>query len=174
MKCKYEFTNIFVAFKAQLENLFDTKIKVLRTDGGGEYIGSYLHIFLQNHGIVHQFSCPHTPEQNRVAKRKHRHITETCMTLLAHSNAPSKYWFEAFNTATYLINRMPLSRTSLKSSFELLFQKPPEYTHLKVFGCLCFPCLSSYRMNKLEFKSKPYVFWAIALLTRGIDASLLT
>ena len=48
---------------------------------------------------------------------------------------------------------MSLSRTFFKSSFELLFQKPPEYTHLKAFGCLCFPCLSSYRTNKLEFKS---------------------
>ena len=88
MKCKSEFTDIFVAFKAQVENLFDTWIKVLRTDGGGEYTGSYLHKFLQIHGIVYQFFCPHTPEQNGVAERKHRHITEIGMTLLAHSNVP--------------------------------------------------------------------------------------
>ena len=91
MKCKFDFTDIFFAFKAQVENLFDTRIKVLRTDGGGEYTSSLLSRSLQHYGIIHQFSYPHTPEQNGVAERKHRHIIETRLTLLTHSKVSSKY-----------------------------------------------------------------------------------
>jgi hypothetical protein len=30
--------------------------------------------FLVSHGILHHVSCPHTPQQNGVAKHKHHHI----------------------------------------------------------------------------------------------------
>jgi Integrase core domain len=34
---KDELVTVFSLFKAQVENLFDTKIKILQTDGGTEY-----------------------------------------------------------------------------------------------------------------------------------------
>ncbi|RVW89826.1 Retrovirus-related Pol polyprotein from transposon RE2 [Vitis vinifera] len=46
--------------------------------------------YLEAHGIVHQFSCPHTPQQNGRAERKIRHLVETGMALLAQSFLPSK------------------------------------------------------------------------------------
>ena len=59
---------------ALAENQFNTKIKGLQTEGGGEYKG--LVPLLQSCGIQHRVSCPYTPQQNGMAKRKHRHITE--------------------------------------------------------------------------------------------------
>jgi hypothetical protein len=57
------------------------------------------------------FSCRHTSQQNGAAGRKHRHIVETGLALLAHSSLPVCFWDETFLTACYhLINRMP-SRT---------------------------------------------------------------
>ena len=44
--------------------------------------------FLQNLGIMHRLSCPHTHEQNKSAKRKHRHIVETSLTLLPNASLP--------------------------------------------------------------------------------------
>lgn len=40
---------------------------------------------LSNKGVIHQKSCPHTPQQNGITKRKNPHILETTLTLLAES-----------------------------------------------------------------------------------------
>ncbi|KAB2607265.1 hypothetical protein D8674_006982 [Pyrus ussuriensis x Pyrus communis] len=50
------------------------------------------------HGIHHQLSCPHTPQQNGCAERKHRHIVETARTLLTVSQAP-RAWYEKLHAA---------------------------------------------------------------------------
>ncbi|XP_073261291.1 uncharacterized protein [Populus alba] len=44
---------------------------------------------------------------NAIAERKHRHITETGLTLMFHSNMPLHLWVDSFSTACYLINRLP-------------------------------------------------------------------
>ncbi|KAB2636177.1 hypothetical protein D8674_026711 [Pyrus ussuriensis x Pyrus communis] len=60
--------------------------KVYAGDGQwGEFTGSAFSSFLLQHGISHQYSCPHTPEQNGCVERKHRHLTETARTLLVAS-----------------------------------------------------------------------------------------
>jgi hypothetical protein len=66
-------------------------------------------------------SCPHTHQQNGSAERKHRHIVEIGLTLLAHAAMPLKFWDEAFTTATYLINRLPTRVIDNLSSLQRLF-----------------------------------------------------
>jgi hypothetical protein len=39
-----------------------------------------------------------------------------------------------------------------------LFNTPPDYTSLRVFGYKCFPLLRPYTAHKLEFRSKPCFF----------------
>src|SRR5581483_5246032 len=46
-----------------------------------------------------------------LVERRHRHVVETGLTLLAQSHVPQRFWHFAFDTAVYLINRMP-SRTN--------------------------------------------------------------
>jgi len=81
----------------------------------------------------------------------------TGLTLLAHSNVPFKYWEDAFDTACYLINCLP-SLTHPKSPFELLFNKLPDYTFLKTFGCECWPYLRPYNSHKFSYHSKSCLF----------------
>jgi histone deacetylase 1/2 len=57
-------------------------------------------------GISHHLSCPHAHQQNGSAERKHRHIVEVGLTLLAHASMPLKFWDEAFITDVFLINRL--------------------------------------------------------------------
>ncbi|KAM1135223.1 hypothetical protein TB2_044217 [Malus domestica] len=99
--------DIFIQFHAFIHNFFSVNIKVLQSDGGGEFVGSVLQKFLKTNGILHQMSCPYTPKQNGLAKRKNRHIVETAITLLQQASLPSKFWFHACAITTYLINRMP-------------------------------------------------------------------
>lgn len=57
-------------------------------------------------------------------------------------------------TATYLINSLPTLTLDNYSPFEKIFQKPPNYISLRVFGYLCYPWLTPYTKHKLESKSK--------------------
>jgi hypothetical protein len=67
-----------------------------------------LHTFFSKVGMCHHVSCPHAHQQNTLAERKHRHIVEASLALLAHDLL--KCWDDAFLAAIYLINRTP-SRT---------------------------------------------------------------
>ena len=146
----------FIRFKTTMENQAGTRIKILHSDGGGEFLK--FKPFLAKHGIIHQISCPYTAEQNGTAEQKHQHIVETWLTLMAKSLVPQKFWDHAFETAVFLINRLPSTNLKNKVPFEFLFHHPPNYTNLKVFGCECFPLLRPYNNHKLHFHSLPCVF----------------
>ena len=62
---------------------------MVQFDWGGEYRS--LNKFLQNCGITHHVSCPHTHQQNGVVERKHRHIMEIGLALLYHENFPLQF-----------------------------------------------------------------------------------
>lgn len=42
--------------------------------------------FFAQFGILHETTCPHTPQQNGLVERKHGHIVETAIALLQQSN----------------------------------------------------------------------------------------
>ncbi|KAB2636821.1 hypothetical protein D8674_027355 [Pyrus ussuriensis x Pyrus communis] len=65
---------------------------------GKEFVSTAFSQFLSSSGIHHQLTCPHTPEQNGCAERKHMHIVETARTLLATSKAP-RAWYAKLHTA---------------------------------------------------------------------------
>ena len=91
-------------------------------------------------------------------ERKHRHVVETSLTLLSHSSLPHHFWVDAFETACYLINRLPTPVLNNKSPFELLFQRTPDYSFLKIFGCACWPLLRPYNRNKIQFRFAQCIF----------------
>jgi histone deacetylase 1/2 len=99
-------------------------------------IKNYILIF-QKVGITHHVSCPHTHQQNGSAERKHRHIVEVGLSLLAQACMPLKFWDEAFLTATYLINRTPTRLLGFSTPYTSLFNEKPDYSSLRVFGCAC-------------------------------------
>jgi len=118
---KSEVFALFVKFHAFLCTQFSAKVKILQSDGGGEYTTSKFQSFLTINGIVHQKSCPYTPKQNGLAEKKHRHIVETAITLLQNAKLPNLFWFHACATATYLINRMPCVTLQMHFPYQLLY-----------------------------------------------------
>jgi histone deacetylase 1/2 len=141
---------MFQQFKLQVENQFDDNIKYVQSDNGGEF-KSFI-TFLQQAGIVHRFSCPYNSAQNGREERKHRHVVETGLAFLAHASLPMKFWQYAFQSATFLINRMPSKVLNNVSPYLTLFQKLPDYKSLRVFGCLCYPFIRPYNNHKLQYQ----------------------
>ncbi|KAJ0444423.1 putative RNA-directed DNA polymerase [Helianthus annuus] len=129
---------------------------------------------LSESGITYHISCPYTPPQNGVAERKNRHLSEVARALLFHSHLPKKFWYDAYATAAYLINRLPSPVIHYSSPFETLFGSSPDYSFLRTFGCLCYPFLGDTRMDKLSPKSIPCIFVGYAPSHLGYLCMILT
>ena len=59
-----------------MENQTGRKVKVLRSDNGGEDTSKEFKDYLESKGIKHQLSISGRPEQNGVAERMNRTLTE--------------------------------------------------------------------------------------------------
>jgi histone deacetylase 1/2 len=149
-------SRIFPQFKHLVEKKFHTKIKSIYSDNGGEFVA--LKQYFSIHRISHYTTTPHTPQQNGVSERHHRHLVETGLTLLHDASLPLSYWPHAFSIAAYLINRQPTPLLQNKTPFETLFRQPPNYLKLKKFGCRCFPLTKPYNTNKLQPKATTCLF----------------
>jgi len=165
LKHKSEVFQRFREFQSFVERKFDRKIIAMQSDWGGEY--ERLNSFFRQIGISHLVSCPHAHQQNGAAERKHRHIVEVGLSLLARSSMPLKYWDEAFLAATYLINRTPSKVLQFQTPLERLCQMKPDYMSLRIFGCACWPNLRPYNSHKLQFRSKQCAFLGYSNLHKG-------
>ncbi|KAG9444818.1 hypothetical protein H6P81_016158 [Aristolochia fimbriata] len=158
LSSKTEVPSVFAKFQILVENQFSSKIKVFQSDGGTEFMSKKFQDLLSSSGIHHNVSCPYTPQQNGLVERKHRHIVEMGLTLLAQASMPKSHWDSAFATSVYIINRLPTPILHSKSPFDVLVGKPPDYSSLRVFGCLCYPHLRPYSDHKLVDRSTACVF----------------
>ena len=115
---------------SEVENQLDRKIKVIRSDRGGEYEAPFGD-FCSKNGIIHQTTAPYSPQQNGVAERKNRTLKEMMNALLLSSGLPQNSWGEAILSANYILNRIPHKKTN-KSPYELWKGRRPSYKYLKV------------------------------------------
>ncbi|KAE8713459.1 hypothetical protein F3Y22_tig00110209pilonHSYRG00092 [Hibiscus syriacus] len=155
----------FHLFHTFVKTQFETEIKELQTDWSGEY--RPFTAILPNMGVHHRLTCPHTSEQNGVVERKHRHVIESTLVLMAQDSLPLRFWSYVVSTSVYLINRMPTKVLDGKSPFEALYNKLPDYSGVRVFGCRCFPHLRMFQQHKLDFRSQPCTFLGYSAHHKG-------
>ena len=155
---KSQVLSSFMHFKSTMENLLSCTLKILRTDCGGEYSKHEFQNFCSSTGVLHQFTCPHTSQQNGVAERKHLHIVDKGLTLMSQASLPLHLWPYAFSTSVFLINRLPSPHRGFISPWERLFGSIPSYSSFRSFGCACCPLLRPYSKHKLLPRSVQYVF----------------
>jgi len=65
------------------------------------------------------------------------------------SFVPSHFWCEALSTTVHLINQMPSQVLNNDSPFLRLFGKPPNYSTIHTFGCVCYVHLQPPERIKL-------------------------
>ena len=99
LKNKSDVSMIIRSFSQLVAKQYSSVIKVLGSDNGGEYVNSELSSFFRDQGILHETTCPHTPQQNRVAERKNHHILEIARALLISVSVPKHFWPEAITFA---------------------------------------------------------------------------
>lgn len=168
LKDRSQLFGAFQTFCSEIKNQFGKGIRILRSDNAKEYFSAPFNSFMASLGIIHQSSCPHTPQQNGVTERKHRHLVDTARTLLINAHAPFKFWGDAILTACYLINRMPSSVLDNEIPHSLLFPKDPlSRVPLRVFGSTCFVHDLTPGRDKLSARAVKCVFLGYSRTQKG-------
>ncbi|CAI7774852.1 unnamed protein product [Closterium sp. NIES-53] len=91
VKTKDEVAKVFKRWIRYAEREAKAKVKMLRSDRGGEYMGKDLESFLEDKGITHQLSVAYTPQKNGAAERLNRTLIDLAQAMLAHAQ-PDHTW----------------------------------------------------------------------------------
>ncbi|RVW60329.1 Retrovirus-related Pol polyprotein from transposon TNT 1-94 [Vitis vinifera] len=141
MKTKDEVNLLFQKFHKMIETQYNAKVRVLRSDNGGEY------------------------------QRKNRHLLEVVRASLIAAKTPIYYWGEAITSTAYLINRVPSSSINFQTSLQALTNVvvAPTVPNLppRVFGCVAFVHLHKHQRTKLTSHALQCVFVGYALHKKG-------
>lgn len=167
MKNKSEVVQHLKDFSKLLKHDTGNSLKILRSDGGGEYDNKDVRNYLSSCGVRHQKTVPYTPEQNGRAERDNRTIVEAARTMIHSKEISLKFWAEAVNTAVYVLNRTGSSSVVGATPYDLWFGKPPRIDHLRVFGSEVFIHVPKQHRRKWDKKSNKGIFVGYPEDTKG-------
>ena len=125
-------------------------VKVLRHDGGGEFIGKPLIGYLNSKGIRVEDTARDTPEHTGIVERCGQTIMNKVGPLLSQAGLEVKYWPAAVKHSTFLYNRLPHSALEGKSPYEMSTGKKFDIHKLKPFGCLAYGKIPTKRRRKMQ------------------------
>ena len=159
LKTKDQAFDCFKEWQAEVENRTGRRVKILKTDNGGEYTSRKFKDHLKTCGIRHELTIPKTPEQNGAAERLNRTLVEKTRAMLLDAKLPQSYWAKAIATANYLRNRSPFSAIDGMTPHQAWYGRKPGAEHLRVFGCAAYTHVPKDERGKLDSKTK----WCILL-----------
>ena len=88
-------------------------------------------------GRMNQPTGSSSSAQNGVAEKPNQDLKNSCKGLLHAVGLGSHYWSYALNHAVDLANRL-LHRTINMTPYQALHHRPPNLSHLRVFGARCY------------------------------------
>ncbi|GJT32934.1 retrovirus-related pol polyprotein from transposon TNT 1-94 [Tanacetum coccineum] len=159
LKTKNEAFEKFEILSRKIQNQLGSSIIAIRTDHGQEFdnevqFGAYC----DAQGITHNFSAPRTPQSNGVVERKNRTLQEMSRTMLNEQSIPQKFWCNAVDTSTYILNRILIRPILGKTPYEIFRGRKPSLEYFKVFGSKCFILNTKDYLTKFDPKSYEGVF----------------
>ncbi|CAI7891071.1 unnamed protein product [Closterium sp. NIES-53] len=121
-----------------VERQSELTVKMIRSDRGGEFLGGDFTAFLDKHGIVHDLTCPYTPQQNGMAECKMR-------TLVERASLPSG-----------------------ATPYTLMYKTKPDLTKARVWGCMVQYMVPQHqRGGKLALKASWGLHLGVSPASKG-------
>ena len=141
IKEKAQALDVFKSFKVEVELQLNKRIKKVRSDRGGEYYGRYdgsgeqrpgpFAKFLEENGIVPQYTMPGSPQMNGIAERRNRTLMDMVRSMMSHTTLPISLWGEALKTAAHILNRVP-TKAANKTPYELWTGRKPSLKYFRI------------------------------------------
>ncbi|CAI5469145.1 unnamed protein product [Closterium sp. Yama58-4] len=143
-------------------------VLMLRSDRGGEFLGKQFTDFVDGKGIVHDLTCPYTPQQNGMAEREMRTVVESVRTMLLHMGVQHHWWHLALRQAVWIRNCLERSATPGTTPYQLLTGTKPDLSLARVWGCMAqFLIPEQQRGGKLQPKAKWGLHLGVSEASKG-------
>ncbi|SCZ88906.1 BZ3501_MvSof-1269-A2-R1_C46g00235 [Microbotryum saponariae] len=152
----------FQTWLAEVELETNARLRILRTDNGGEYDQTHSRRRCLPKGIRRQYSIPYTPQQNGRAERVNLSIVEGVLALLADARLPATFWDEAAAYFVYCKNRCSHSALAKQTPESVWNGQRTTATALHPFGCTAWLTVAPDLRSKLDPKARA--------LTTPVDA----
>ncbi|KAL0287523.1 UNVERIFIED_CONTAM: Retrovirus-related Pol polyprotein from transposon TNT 1-94 [Sesamum angustifolium] len=123
----------FKEFRLEVENQTGRKIKILRSDRGGEYLSGEIVDYKKKNAIVSQWTPPGTPQLNGMAERRNRTLLDMIRSMMSFTKLPLSFWVYALEMTGRLLN-IALSKTVAQKPYQIWHNKLASYKYLRVWG----------------------------------------
>jgi transposase InsO family protein len=157
LSSKGEDANAIRCAQAAAEVECGRKLRVLRTDNGGEFTMAEFASYCMDEGVQRHYSTSYSPQQNDVIERRNQTIVGMAQALLKQRGMPAVFWGEAVVMTVYILNRSPTKALKGRTSYEAWHECKPVVSHLRVFSCLTFGKELGH-IGKLDDRSTSEVF----------------
>ena len=131
-------------------------IKKIRSDRGGEYVGSEFQKLLSKEGISQQLTVGYAPQQNGKVERWNRMLVDGIRIVLIDSGLPLSFWEDAMEYVVFTRNRCPIA-SKKKVPFHLFYKKKPDIRFLRRFGVKAFAHIGKSNKQKLDPITSPVI-----------------
>ncbi|XP_050888546.1 uncharacterized protein LOC127093655 [Lathyrus oleraceus] len=140
IKFKHDGFVEFQKFKVKAEKQSGQKLKVLRTDGGGEYNSTEFRKFCEENGIEHEVIVPYTPQYDGLTERRNWTFLNMTRSMLKEKK----------------LSHTLCSTKKLKEivPFENWAGDKQSVSHFMVFGFVCYKHVPGATRKKWDDRSK--------------------
>lgn len=125
LKTKDEAFQTFKNFRVKVEIETGEKMKVFRTDRGGEFLSNEFTTYCNETGLPRHYTAPYSPQQNGVVERRNRTVLEMVRSCLLSMHVPDVLWGEAVNHVVYVLNRVNTKALKESTPYEMWTGRKP-------------------------------------------------
>jgi hypothetical protein len=154
---KGEAANAIRRTQAAAEAECGSKLRVLRTDNGGEFTAAEFALYYADEGIQRHYSALYSPQQNGIVEWRNQTVVGMARAFLKQRGMSVVFWGEAVVTAVYILNRSLTKALNGRTLYEAWHGRKPAVSHLRLFGCLVSGKELDH-IGKLDDRSTPGVF----------------
>jgi len=147
------------------------KVKLVRSDQGGEFINKELAEQLAARGVLQESTSAYSPESNGRAERANRTIMEKARAMMAAAQLPPKFWAAAAVHANFLRNVSPVAGSTC-TPWEQLRGSQPNVGALRTFGALVYVHVPDQKRRKLDPKSETGVLIGQNIMAKTVTVYL--
>ena len=162
LKTKSEFKQIYYDYLQYIRNKTGNYPKYVHADGGGEFINTEVKELNRGTGITFTRTAPHSSEQNPVAERVNRTLSEGSLTFLVFANLPLIFWEYSISCFNYIKIRTPHKHLNLSNPLTEWNIYNAAKCHIDLYDIRIFGC-EAYVLDEDSLKNTPKAYRCIYL-----------